>query len=62
VLAQTRDWALHGAPIVFFTSLITAEEAKDGRRAYGHRILAKPTRSSELIELVEQSLARCAEA
>src|SRR6266567_7436287 len=26
------DWALHGVPIVFFTSLITAEEAKDGRR------------------------------
>src|SRR6266478_2131016 len=33
------DWALHGVPIVFFTSLITAEEAKDGRRVYGHRIL-----------------------
>ena len=56
------DWALHGVPIVFLTSLITAEEAKDGRRVYGHRILPKPTSSSELIELVEQSLPCCAEA
>src|SRR2546421_5554232 len=54
------DWALHGVPIVFFTSLITAEEAKDGRRVYGHRILPKPTSSSELIELVEQNLPCCA--
>ena len=56
------DWALHGVPIVFLTSLITAEEAKDGRRVYGHRILPKPTSSSELIELVEQNLPCCAEA
>ena len=56
------DWALHGVPIVFLTSLITAEEAKDGRRVYGHRILPKPTSSLELIELVEQSLPCCAEA
>src|SRR5216117_1218057 len=56
------DWALHGVPIVFFTSLITAEEAKDGRRVYGHRILPKPTSNSELIELVEQNLPCCAEA
>src|SRR5882724_8905864 len=55
------DWALHGVPIVFFTSLITAEEAKDGRRVYGHRILPKPTGSAELIELVEQNLPCCAE-
>src|SRR5207244_9679531 len=46
------DWALRGVPIVFFTSLITAEEAKDGRRVYGHRILPKPTRHSELLELI----------
>src|SRR5438128_11702075 len=55
------DWALHGVPIVFLTSLITAAEAKDGRRVYGHRILPKPTGSSELIELVEQNLPCCAE-
>src|SRR3984893_7490641 len=56
------DWALHGVPIVFLTSLITAEEAKDGRVVYGHRILPKPTRSSALFELVEQNLPCFAEA
>jgi CheY-like chemotaxis protein len=56
------DWALHAAPMVFLTSLITAEEAKDGRRVYGHRILPKPTSASELIKLVEQNLPCCAEA
>jgi|SRR5689334_8422146 CheY-like chemotaxis protein len=56
------DWALHGVPIVFLTSLITAEEAQDGRRVYGHRILPKPATSSELFELVEQNLPYCAEA
>jgi len=62
VAAQIEaDWALHGVPIVFLTSLITAEEAKDGRQVDGHRILPKPTRSSALIELVEQSLPCCAE-
>jgi DNA-binding response OmpR family regulator len=55
------DWALHGVPIVFLTSLITAEEAKDGRRVYGHRILPKPTSSSQLFKLVEQNLPCCAE-
>ena len=55
------DWALHGVPIVFLTALITAAEAKDGRRVYGHRILPKPAGSSELIELVEQNLPCCAE-
>ena len=56
------DWTLHGVPIVFLTSLITQEEAKDGRRVYGHRILPKPVTSSELFELVEQNLPCCAEA
>ena len=56
------DWALHGVTIVFFTSLITAEEAKDGRRVYGHRILPKPASNSELFELVEQNLPCCTEA
>ena len=56
------DWALHGVPIVFLTSLISAEEAKDGRRVYGHRLLPKPTSSSQLFKLVEQNLPCCAEA
>ena len=56
------DWALHDVPIVFLTSLITAEEAKDGRRVYGHRILPKPTSGSRLFELVEQNLPSCNEA
>jgi two-component system OmpR family response regulator len=56
------DWALHGVPIVFLTSLITADEAKDGRRVYGHRILPKPISSLELVELIEQNLPCCAEA
>src|SRR5437870_10395369 len=63
VAAQLEaDWALHGVPIVFLTSLITAEEAKDGRRVYGHRILPKPASSPELIELVDQNLPCCTEA
>jgi len=63
VVAQLEaDLTLHGVPMVFLTSLITAEEAKDGRRVYGHRILPKPTSNSELIELVEQNLPCCAEA
>ena len=63
VVAQLEaDSTLHGVPMVFLTSLITAEEAKDGRRVYGHRILPKPTSNSELIELVEQNLPCCAEA
>src|SRR6266700_5105385 len=57
VAAQLEaDWALHSVPIVFLTSLITAEEAKDGRRVYGHRILPKPTSNSELLELIAQNL------
>jgi CheY-like chemotaxis protein len=56
------DWALHSVPIVFLTSLITAEEAKDGRSVYGHRILPKPTSGSGLLELVEQNLSCCVEA
>ena len=62
VAAQLEaDWALHGVPIVFLTSLITANEAKDGRRVYGHWILPKPTSGSELIGIVEQNLRCCAE-
>ena len=62
VAAQLEaDWALHGVALVFLTSLITAKEAKDGRRVYGHRILPKPASGSELIQLVEQNLPSCAE-
>ena len=62
VAAQIEsDWALHGVPIVFLTSLITAEEAKDGRRVYGHRILSKPAGNSDLFELIEQNLPCCTE-
>jgi two-component system OmpR family response regulator len=62
VAAQLEaDWALHGVPIVFLTSLITAAEAKDGRRVDRHRILPKPTSSSDLFQLVEQNLPCCAE-
>ena len=56
------DWMLHGVPIVFVTTLITPEEARDGRRIEGHRVIAKPTRSSELIKVVEENLPRCAAA
>jgi CheY-like chemotaxis protein len=56
------DWTLRAVPIVFLTSLITAEEAKDGRRIYGHRILPKPASNSQLLEVVEQNLPCCAEA
>src|SRR4029077_9946251 len=56
------DWALHGVPIVFITSLITAEEAKDGRRVYGHRILPDTNSRFALFEVVEQNLPCCTEA
>jgi CheY-like chemotaxis protein len=63
VAAQLEaDWGLHSVPIVFLTSLITSEEAKDGRRVYGHRILPKPTSRSQLFNLVERNLPCCAEA
>ena len=63
VAVQVRsDWMLHGVPIVFVTTLITPEEARDGRRIEGHRVVAKPTRSSELIKVVEENLPRCAAA
>jgi two-component system, OmpR family, response regulator len=56
------DWALHGVPIVFVTALITPEEARDGRRIEGHRVVPKPTNSSELINVVEKNLPRCGAA
>src|SRR5467141_4429592 len=56
------DWALHGVPIVFMTALITPEEARDGRRINGHRVVPKPTRGFDLIKVVEENLPRCASA
>ena len=56
------DWTLHGVPIVFVTALITPEEARDGRRIEGHRVVPKPTNSSELINVVEKNLPRCGAA
>jgi CheY-like chemotaxis protein len=63
VAAQLEaDWALHSVPIVFVTTLITPEEARDGRRIDGHRIVAKPVRSPDLLRIVEENLPCCAEA
>ena len=63
VAAQLEsDWMLHRVPIVFVTTLITPEEARDGRRIHGHRIVAKPTRRSDLLRIVEESLPCCAAA
>src|SRR5437016_3148688 len=53
------DWALHEVPIVFVTGLITREEARDGRRIEGHRVVPKPGHSLDLIKLVEESLPCC---
>jgi DNA-binding response OmpR family regulator len=54
------DWMLHCVPIVFVTALITREEARDVRRIEGHRVLAKPMSTSELIKVVEENLPCCA--
>lgn len=63
VAAQLEaDWALHGVPIVFVTTLITRVEARDGRRIDGHRIVAKPVRISDLFRIVEENLPSYAEA
>ena len=60
VAAQLEaDWALHGVPIVFVTTLITPEEARDGRRINGHRVVPKPTRGFDLIRVVEENLPCC---
>ena len=63
VAAQLEaDWALHSVPIVFVTSLITPEEARDARRIDGHRISAKPHTAAELLRVVEESPPCCADA
>jgi DNA-binding response OmpR family regulator len=59
VAAQIEsDWMLHSVPIVFVTALITREEARDGRRIEGHRIIPKPGHASELIKVVEENLPK----
>lgn len=59
VAAQiTSDWILHSVPIVFVTALITREEARDGRRIEGHRVVPKPGHGSELIKVVEENLPK----
>jgi CheY-like chemotaxis protein len=63
VAAQLEaDWALHEVPIVFVTALITPEEAHDGRRINGHRVVRKPTRGFDLIRIVEENLPCCSGA
>jgi CheY-like chemotaxis protein len=60
VAAQLEaDWALHEVPIVFVTALITPEEARDGRRINGHRVVPKPTRGFDLIRVIEENLPCC---
>jgi CheY-like chemotaxis protein len=54
----TSDWMLQSVPIVFVTALITREEARDGRRIEGHRVIPKPAHDSELIKVVEESLPK----
>jgi CheY-like chemotaxis protein len=59
VAAQiTSDCMLHSVPIVFVTALITREEARDGRRIEGHRVVPKPAQGSELIKVVEENLPK----
>jgi CheY-like chemotaxis protein len=53
------DWALHAVPIVFVTTLITPEEARDGRRINGHRVVPKPAHGLDLIRVVEENLPCC---
>jgi two-component system, OmpR family, response regulator len=57
VAAQMEsDWALHGVPIVFVTGLVTPDEARNGQRIDGHRVVSKPVSSSDLLGAVEESL------
>ena len=59
VAAQIEaDPELRGTPIIFLTALVTMPEAKHGLRIEGHRSLAKPIDIPELINQIEESLAR----
>ena len=63
VAAQLEaDCALDAVPIVFMTALITPEEARDGRRINGHRVVPKSTHGFDLIKVVEENLPCCASA
>jgi two-component system OmpR family response regulator len=63
VAAQLEaDWALHSVPIVFVTTLITPEEACDGRRINGHRLVPKPIHGFDLIRVIEENLPCCSGA
>jgi two-component system, OmpR family, response regulator len=58
VAAQVEsDWALHGVPIVFVTGLVTPDEARNGQRIDGHRVVSKPVSSFDLLGAVEESLS-----
>jgi len=57
VAAQVEsDWALHGVPILFVTGLVTRDEARNGQRIDGHRVVSKPVSSFDLLGAVEESL------
>jgi two-component system OmpR family response regulator len=57
VAAQVEsDWTLHGVPIVFVTGLVTRDEARNGQRIDGHRVVSKPVSSFDLLGAVEESL------
>ena len=61
VAAQLEDdWALHEVPIVFVTALITPQEARDGRRINGHRVVPKPSRGFDLVRVIEENRPCCA--
>jgi len=49
------DALLHGTPIVFFTGLVSEEEAVSNRIG-GYRFIAKPLRRDQLLSCVEEIL------
>jgi CheY-like chemotaxis protein len=52
------DPELRSTPIIFLTALVTEPETKAGLRIEGHRSVAKPINIPELINQIEQSVAR----
>src|SRR6266446_5819733 len=49
-------------PDLVVVDLIMPEEARDGRRINGHRVVPKPTRGFDLIRVVEENLPCCSGA
>src|SRR6267143_1051401 len=49
-------------PDLVLVDLITPEEARNGRRINGHRVVPKPTRVFDLIRVVEENLPCCSGA